>query len=213
MSAPAAHQPKSRNTSGMEVEPILLAERDPSSADSLVSRNDPDDLNNEQTWPDDEEMIGIDDTVAGVDSLPDAQKGTTPKSIKRIPKGMSEYQAAWIIDSGSDDDESDGGEDQGDQKGNDNTLLEADGLEDLQMTEEQDELDRDKSSLFLELNDEEEAKQCVPLRRFDHLSSPFADSRHGRSVNVRTRTTWPSQMKSTPQKMCLPAHAFNAIGD
>lgn len=45
--------------------------------------------------------------------LPDAKAGTTPKHIKRIPKGMSEYQAAWIVDS-DEDDEGDGGDGEGD---------------------------------------------------------------------------------------------------
>ena len=40
------------------------------------------------------------------DDIPDALPGTTPKKIvKRVPKGTSSYQAAWIIDSGSDDED------------------------------------------------------------------------------------------------------------
>lgn len=39
------------------------------------------------------------------DKIPDASSGTTPKSIskKRIPKGMSAYQASWIVDEDEDD--------------------------------------------------------------------------------------------------------------
>ena len=91
----------------MEAEPVALAERDPESADSLISTNDPDDLANEQTWPTEEEMKGVDQGAEGA-SLPDAAAGTTPKHVRRIPKGMSEYQAAWIVDS----DEDDGGDDE-----------------------------------------------------------------------------------------------------
>lgn len=83
----------------MEVIEILLAEPVSDEADSLVSSNDPDDLENEQTWPTEEEMNGKNGTGSPEDpSIPDAIPGTTPKSVKRIPKGMSEYQAAWIID-------------------------------------------------------------------------------------------------------------------
>lgn len=110
MSAPTR---KISSDDAIEVEPVILAEPDPESADSLISTNDPDDLANEQTWPTEEEMKGVDQGVEGA-SLPDAKAGTTPKRIRRIPKGMSEYQAAWIVDSdeeggeGDHDDDEDG---------------------------------------------------------------------------------------------------------
>ena len=43
----------------------------------------------------------------GSEKIPDAKAGTTPRRIKRVPKGTSEYQAAWIID--DDDGEEDNG--------------------------------------------------------------------------------------------------------
>ena len=99
MSAPARHsRPRHASDDAIEAEPVILAEPGSESADSLVSENDPDDLANEQTWPTEEEMDGHDQEAEGA-SLPDANAGTTPKRIKRIPKGMSEYQAAWIVDS------------------------------------------------------------------------------------------------------------------
>ena len=100
MSAPTRN-PHSKISSddAIEVEPIVLAEPELEYADSLISTNNPDDLANEQTWPTEEEMKGVDQGAEGA-SLPDAEAGTTPKRIKRIPKGMSEYQAAWIVDSG-----------------------------------------------------------------------------------------------------------------
>jgi pre-rRNA-processing protein TSR1 len=107
MSAPTRH-PRSKSSSddAIEVEPVILAEPDPESADSLISTNNPDDLANEQTWPTEEEMKGVDQGAEGA-SFPDAEVGTTPKRIRRIPKGMSEYQAAWIVDSDEEDDEGD----------------------------------------------------------------------------------------------------------
>jgi pre-rRNA-processing protein TSR1 len=151
----------------MEVEPVLLAERDLSSADSLVSRNDPDEINNEQTWPEDEEMTGMEATLTGADALPDARYGTTPKSIKRIPKGMSEYQAAWIIESGSEGDESgDEVDERGHEENDDGEMnqLEAEDLKGLQLTDEQEETAMDRDASFLEFDAEEEAKQYVALR-------------------------------------------------
>jgi len=93
----------------MDVEPAVLAEPDPEELDSLVSTNDPDDLANEQTWPTEEEMNG---SLAAQDpSIPDASAGTTPKRVKKIPKGWSEYQAAWIADETEEEGEDGEGED------------------------------------------------------------------------------------------------------
>jgi len=114
MSTPTRH-PRSKTSSddAIEVEPVVLAEPDAESADSLISTNDPDDLGNEQTWPTEEEMKGVDQGAEGA-SLPDAKTGTTPKRIRRIPKGMSEYQAAWIVDSDEEDDQDDHEDGEGD---------------------------------------------------------------------------------------------------
>lgn len=143
----------------MEVEPVVLAEPHESDADSLVSTNDPDDMANEQTWPTEEEMNG----GKGLDqeSVPDAQQGTTPKSIKRVPKGTSEYQASWIVDEEEEDDE-----DAEEDKENRNVDMEEDEPEelvDLQLDEEMEsENNNARKSVafdFEELDDEEEGKQ------------------------------------------------------
>jgi len=160
MSAPAGH-PRFNDTSGdaIEVEPVILAEPDFESADSLISTNNPDDLANEQTWPTEEEMKGINQGVGGA-SLPDAKAGTTPKRVKRIPKGMSEYQAAWIIDSDEEGDEGDheDGEDY-------TTSMDAEGEavapeEEEMVMDELIELESKKSVVaFQDLDMEEETQQ------------------------------------------------------
>jgi len=81
----------------MQLEGGVLSERNDSSADSLVSTNVPDDMNNEQTWPTEEEMQ-VTRAPATNGDIPEAQPGTTPRVIKRVPKGTSAYQAAWIVD-------------------------------------------------------------------------------------------------------------------
>ena len=44
-------------------------------------------MEGEQTWPTEEELA-------------EAEKLTAPKArTKRVPKGTSDYQAAWIVDS------------------------------------------------------------------------------------------------------------------
>jgi pre-rRNA-processing protein TSR1 len=139
----------------MDVESIVLAEPDPSSADSLVSSNDPDDLANEQTWPTEDEMGGTDDVGQSV--LPDAKMGTTPKAVRRIPKGMSEYQAAWIID--EDEDEDEGGDGGGSEVEMED--VEEEEMQDMPMAEDDHEMESEsrRSVAFQDLDNEEEAKQ------------------------------------------------------
>lgn len=138
----------------MDVEPALLAEADPSSADSLVSSNDPEDLENEQTWPTEEEMKGgIDDVQTGI---PDAVVGTTPKAVRRIPKGMSEYQAAWIVD------EDDEGGDEGDEsnQSTDEIDMETQEEEEEEMVDmPMDDTATEKEVRFNDLDMEEEEEQ------------------------------------------------------
>ena len=139
----------------MEVEDITIAEPDPSSADSLISSNDPDDLANEQTWPTEDEM-----NVAGPeqDEIPEAVNGTTPKAVRRIPKGMSEYQAAWIID-----DDDDGDEDG--KEGEDDTEMagiqeEEEEMQDIPVEDDhQMDLDNREGVTFQDLDVEEDEKQ------------------------------------------------------
>jgi pre-rRNA-processing protein TSR1 len=167
VSAPLPKQSKSGNAAdAMDVEPQLLAEPDTSSADSLVSENDPDDMANEQTWPTAEEMQGNSHAIgaaAGDDFVPDAQLGTTPKAVKKVPKGWSSYQAAWIVD---DDDEDDGddvdGEDEERHKGDadvdDEDMVELkDDDEDPQIPET--DVESRKSVQFQDLDMDEEQEQ------------------------------------------------------
>jgi len=65
--------------------------------ESLVSANQPDDMEGEQTWPTEEELADAKNRV-------EKMKG---KRVK-VPKGTSAYQAAWIVES---DDEVDEDED------------------------------------------------------------------------------------------------------
>lgn len=149
----------------MEVEPTVLVEPDTSDADSLVSSNDPDDLANEQTWPTEEEMQHPNSANADGE-LPDATTGTTPKTVRRIPKGMSEYQAAWIID--EDEDEAEAGDADGSAgEGGEVEMadVEEEEMVDMPMPTEGEGMDADsrKSVAFQDLDVEEEAKQYAML--------------------------------------------------
>ncbi|KAJ3512263.1 hypothetical protein NLJ89_g3622 [Agrocybe chaxingu] len=162
VSAPILRQ--KHNISGMDVEPVVLAEPDPSTADSLISSNNPDDLANDQTWPTEEEMNGVGDNAQA--GIPDAVEGTTPKAVRRIPKGMSEYQAAWILDDDEDDDEEDK-EKREDEEDRVNAMRqdEDEEMQDLPMNDAQTELDQREKVHFQDLDVEQEEEQLDNWRR------------------------------------------------
>ena len=145
----------------MAVEPTVLSEPDPEEADSLVSSNDPDDMQNEQTWPTEEEMQDH-SSQRPVDGtqLPDAAPGTTPRVVRRVPKGTSEYQAAWIIDEDDEEDEGFGDGDEGAQTGNAEELVE---VPDHPPDEMEVEAQSGKDVEFQDLEEEEENRQSVGL--------------------------------------------------
>ena len=160
MSAPLPRRSKTGQASSMEVEPTLLAEPNAKEADSLVSSNEPDDLDNEQTWPTEEEMkAGGDSQTDGM--IPDAKQGTTPKRVRKVPKGTSEYQAAWIID----DDEDEDGEDHEEGEGDAQEELQDEPEEMVELlTKDDDEMETDGRRTvafeeFEELDAEEEDRQ------------------------------------------------------
>ncbi|KAF8710847.1 Ribosome biogenesis protein tsr1, partial [Rhizoctonia solani] len=104
---PRAHKHSTEVT--MDVTPTdmtIIAERQPSDADSLTSTNRPDEMTNEQTWPTAEEL------AEGEAREASALKVSSKKSkIKRVPRGTSTYQAAWIVNDADDEDEGDEDED------------------------------------------------------------------------------------------------------
>lgn len=76
----------------------ILAKADHNLQTSLVRENEIDEMDAEQPWPTEEEIAAS------------REENKKTKLVKRIPKGMSDYQAAWIPDVeevSEDDDESD----------------------------------------------------------------------------------------------------------
>lgn len=149
----------------MDVESALLAQPSADDADSLVSSNEPDDLANEQTWPTEEEMQGDADSLP-TGAIPDAKKGTTPKRVRKVPKGTSEYQAAWIVDEDDDeDDDEEGEEDGGDEAQEGIQEAEEDDMVEFPVKDDEDmETDGRRTVAFEEFEDldaEEEDRQWV----------------------------------------------------
>jgi len=80
----------------------VLATADPNIQQEIDSENVPDGMDGEQTWPTEEE-------------LEEATKNMEKKVAKKVPKGMSDYQSAWIMDEeteGQNNDEEDEDEDE-----------------------------------------------------------------------------------------------------
>jgi len=197
----------------VEVVPVLLAECVPSSADSLVSTNVADDMENEQTWPTEEEMAGA-LCSTGEDGVPNAKKGTTPKRIKRIPKGMSEYQASWIVDESDDDENENEEHEEGDKIGGG----QIDEDEEMVPLDDAADIENERKSVvaFQELDMEEEQKQCVIFISLVHSSARLmarpiaADLHHGASALRKSRMPSLSQMKLIPHK--ISRHACGSRG-
>lgn len=135
------------------VEPATILVPDLEDADSLVSSNDPDDMQNEQTWPTEEEMQDDSPRDLTEEMIPEGAPGTTPRAIRRVPKGTSAYQAAWIIDEDEEDEECTGDENEVVQGGNTEEQVEV--VEDEMEVEGHD----SKEVAFQDLDEEEENMQ------------------------------------------------------
>ncbi|XP_047520938.1 pre-rRNA-processing protein TSR1 homolog [Pieris napi] len=85
---------KDTKTNSMDSETVkvtILQTADPAKQETLVSENIPDPMDAEQTWPTEEE-------------IEEANK-QTKKRVKKVPKGWSDYQAAWIVESDAEDED------------------------------------------------------------------------------------------------------------
>jgi pre-rRNA-processing protein TSR1 len=100
--APSRRRHKAGEDEMGEAETAVLAQADPARQEDLVAAVEPDMLDQEQTFPTEDELRAADEAFH-------AQRRTV-----RVPKGTSAYQAAWIVEdalSGTDDDFTDIDED------------------------------------------------------------------------------------------------------
>ena len=82
----------------------LIASSTPEEREPLVRENEVDPLDAEQTWPTEEEL---------------AEAEEANKNRRRVPKGTSDYQAAWIVDEAFSDESEDESEDEDGARGGD----------------------------------------------------------------------------------------------
>jgi pre-rRNA-processing protein TSR1 len=105
-SAPRAHRAKAAAASAMDADgvgisaPRVLSAPVEATRESLQRENAPDPLAGEQTWPTDAEMADADAAAAAARAMAGG-KGAKTRLVRR-PRGMSDYQAAWIPEHGSD---------------------------------------------------------------------------------------------------------------
>uniref|UniRef100_A0A1I7T3P4 Pre-rRNA-processing protein TSR1 homolog n=2 Tax=Caenorhabditis tropicalis TaxID=1561998 RepID=A0A1I7T3P4_9PELO len=107
-----AADPHPLKPSSKPQDPQIIASAD-DKIQSLDSEIQPDGMDGEQTWPTQEELEEAD------------------KEMRRVPKGTSSYQAAWILEE-SDEDEEDEDEDMDDEEEEEEEEEEPEGMEDLQ---------------------------------------------------------------------------------
>ncbi|CCA76807.1 related to TSR1-protein involved in 20S rRNA accumulation [Serendipita indica DSM 11827] len=163
----------------MDVEAKVLSEPSTGGAgddvdqqDDLVSVNEVDDMQNEQTWPTEEDMREGASAIDGTDDLPDADEGTTPKVVKRVPKGTSAYQAAWLLeDEEVDEDTSEPDDEEGTERDGGGSVDMNDGASEMASKvdddEEYEDVVEEKSSravAFEDMDMEEEKRQLESWR-------------------------------------------------
>ncbi|XP_059476926.1 pre-rRNA-processing protein TSR1 homolog [Neocloeon triangulifer] len=156
----------------------LLEQADPQRQESLLSENLPDPMDAEQTWPTLEELEEAED------------KMKKKKVLKKVPKGTSEYQAAWIPDSdGESVDDEDGSEEEEDlmedavsEEASQYEDSEADDMESVTMSEAPDSSKYDKD---LDIEEEKKALAKIKDARMDQMFPDEIDTPQDVPARVR----------------------------
>ncbi|XP_078536258.1 pre-rRNA-processing protein TSR1 homolog [Lissotriton helveticus] len=172
---------------GGEMEEVkVLMKADPKEQEPLLTEVVPDPMEGEQTWPTEDELKEAEDSLK-----------ETKKVVRKVPKGTSDYQAAWILDddekSGSEEDTSDEDDDMEDaQEGSvmDEPLSEEDqGSEDEEL--EESEILTGAGSIRDEQYDdnadgeEDELLQKYKQQRSEEMFPDEVDSPRDQLVRVR----------------------------
>lgn len=162
----------------------------PSKQTTLQRENIPDEMDAEQTWPTEEEIA-------------QAQAETKKmKLIKRVPKGMSDYQACWIpdveekecnSDEGSDDENGSGSDSDSDDFMSCNSEADSadefekgadDGVEVESVAMSEAQVNDDKYDLDMDLQEERETWEKIKEARTDQFWPDEIDT----PLNIPART-------------------------
>ncbi|XWS25999.1 hypothetical protein CRYUN_Cryun27aG0116100 [Craigia yunnanensis] len=127
-----------------DVEVVRSLAPDPLNQEPLLVENVPDSLSGEQTWPTEAEMA-------------EADRNQKQKKLRKrtLPRGTSEYQAAWIIDDIYEEDSN--AKDDGDDFEDDDGMVLDEGESGFPSQEgaNNPDFDEDQASLYLRDSDEE----------------------------------------------------------
>ncbi|TIB81263.1 DUF663-domain-containing protein [Wallemia mellicola] len=158
-------KPNGNTMSVDEVDTGVLAQPDEEEQDDLISENEADTIGNEQTWPTEEEM------AEGERLQEEAEAAEENAKSRKVPKGTSSYQAAWIVDD-NDDDLSD--DEESDEEAE--MELEDDKPAAQEEEEDQDEIEMDtRDNDFEDLDEDEEAKQYQEYLNKEKEDAEFPD--------------------------------------
>ncbi|KAJ3356020.1 ribosome biogenesis protein tsr1 [Kappamyces sp. JEL0680] len=139
--------PVARAGSEQTAEAEVLETANPDLQESLEDQNVPDPMDAEQTWPTEQELQDAQDLV----------NQRAAAKTKRVPKGTSSYQAAWILE-----DDEDGVEAVDSDDDQDMAAPEFESDDD-ETDEEYEEIEMDNRSVkFDVLDDDENAEQYEP---------------------------------------------------
>ncbi|TIB37089.1 hypothetical protein E3P84_00535 [Wallemia ichthyophaga] len=167
------HKPNGNSMSVDQVDTGLLAKPDQEEQDDLVSENEADTMGNEQTWPTEEEMAEGERLQAQAEAEEEASRS------KKVPKGTSSYQAAWIVDDNDDDLSDDQDEDSEEEEEGEAEMAE----DDKPVHDDADEDDEDDEEIemdtrdqeFQDFDDAEEEKQYKEYLNQEKEDAEFPD--------------------------------------
>ncbi|XP_018412653.1 PREDICTED: pre-rRNA-processing protein TSR1 homolog isoform X1 [Nanorana parkeri] len=161
------------NNTGMEEDVKVLMKADPTAQESLQSEVVPDPMEGEQTWPTEEELKEAEESLKG-----------NVKVQKKVPKGTSNYQAAWFLD----DEEIDGeGESEDDDDDDDDDMEDEqeDAMDEAVSEEEEDSAEEESETVTIpdstrddkydENLDEAEEEQMLEKYKEERQDEMFPD--------------------------------------
>lgn len=184
----SANDPMARSDESEGTSCQILARANPSLQMSLDSENIPDEMDAEQPFPTEDEIAQS------------MNENKERKLIKRIPKGMSDYQACWIpdIEEVDDDDEDDDDDDEEDNK----SFMSCDSNVSLPQKSDGDDMEEDDNEEFEDVTNEQESTTNNDQRYDDQMDLREEYEQQDKLKAQRTDAIYPDEI-DTP--MNVPA--------